>query len=149
MTIGKILLLTFLILAVLYWFIIYFVPAVKRFFYRNLPHITPQDLEKSLKDDILIIDTRGSKDFNGYFGRIPNSVNVPFASLKEKFANIDSELLDTHIVLYDIGDGEAYSAYKILKKLGLKKISILNGGYRVWLKEGRKVERNDKSIEID
>lgn len=49
----------------------------------------------------------------------------------------------TRVVLYDTKPGQGYSTsrvYWIFKVFGHKNVSILNGGFKKWVSEGRKTE---------
>lgn len=102
-----------------------------------------------------LIDAESAADFTR--AHLPGAVNLPYLELEDaeenaktgqpifpqlgasKFAALGITR-ESDVVVYDGGDGRAASAvWYILRFLGHDKVSILDGGFRKWLKEGRPV----------
>ena len=94
-------------------------------------YISPKDAQQLVNQRAaFLIDLRSSKDFQRF--HIPNSINIPAPTLKTK--NI---FKNKHIIIFN--EGHSYlaleSLYFSLKKIGFKKISILEGGLNQWNKQ--------------
>ncbi|NEU79499.1 sulfurtransferase [Nostoc sp. UIC 10630] len=120
--------------------------------------ISPQELTSILAEKssrAVIIDTRAPEDYA--ISHIPQSINIRdfftyllessypagLKELQEYFAEIMSKLgisgAERLIVYEDTlnkGYGQSCRAAFLLKYLGCAEVSILHGGYRVWLTEG-------------
>jgi len=119
------------------------------------PLLTPAELQAKLEEPQLrIIDIRSPKTFDKQ--HIPGALSAPYSSWRGPASN-PGELPDigrltrlvqqlgltpsTHIVVTYDGDdaadfGAAARVYWTLKVLGLKELSILNGGMAAWAEAG-------------
>jgi thiosulfate/3-mercaptopyruvate sulfurtransferase len=104
---------------------------------------------------VRLIDAETAADFTR--AHLPGAVNLPYLELEDAEENAKTGLpifpqlgaakfaalglaRDSDVVVYDGGDGRAASAvWYILRFLGHEKVRILDGGFRMWLKEGRPV----------
>ena len=115
------------------------------------PLLTPEQLQPLLQQaDVRLIDIRDPKAFEA--GHIDKAANAPYGKWRGPASN-PGELLDapkltelaqslgltasTHAVIVSAGAdatdfGAAARVYWTLKLLGLKELSILNGGMKAW-----------------
>jgi thiosulfate/3-mercaptopyruvate sulfurtransferase len=115
------------------------------------PLLAPADLSALLgKPEVRVIDIRPPKDYAQ--GRIPGAVSAPYGTWRGPASN-PGELPDlakltaqvqklgltpaTHAVVVSSGDdatdfGASARVYWTLKVLGLKELSVLNGGLDAW-----------------
>ena len=119
------------------------------------PLLSPQELNARLKQpSVRVIDIRDAKAYADK--RIPGAVNAPYAvwrgpasnpgelpELNKVTALVQSLGLtpETHAVVVSSGSdatdfGAAARVYWTLKALGLKELSIVNGGVSAWSKAG-------------
>lgn len=115
--------------------------------------ISTGSLETVLNDtSVRVLDARNPKDFQK--GHIPNAVNLPASSMVDPESRIEGKLLgdtrlaskfglagigkDTHVVLYDDQGGRlAARLVWVLHYMGHQLVSVLDGGFSKWVKEGR------------
>ncbi|MCS6816037.1 MAG: sulfurtransferase [Blastocatellia bacterium] len=114
-------------------------------------------LAQHLNDpDIRIVDLRSAEAYAE--GHIPNAVHLDQSALRdtedrllyvpspERFAALMSELGISHrtrVIAYDeIGGQAAARLWFLLDYYGHTNVSLLNGGWRKWVKEGRPVSRD-------
>lgn len=83
------------------------------------------------KGNIVLVDLRTPD--KSAAKRIPRSVSVPYATLKDK---VDSIPKKAPIVLYSDSTDESMGALKDLREAGLKKVSLVEGNIDGWLKAG-------------
>lgn len=129
------------------------------------PLLTPQELNASLSDaNVRVIDIRDAKSYAA--GHIPGAVNAPYGQWRGP-ANNPGEMLPlpklttlvqslgltpaTHAVVVSSGAnatdfGSSARVYWTLKVLGLKELSILNGGVQAW--SDAKLEQNNEAVKI-
>ncbi len=130
------------------------------------PLVSTQWLDSHKQDrGVLILDVRTKANYS--FAHIPGAVSVPYATIEPKCekecyvipgekkiteifrkAGINS---NSHVIVYAHGNNvsdasKAGAAYWVLKALGHKKVSMLNGGFTKWTFEGRVVTRKVPSI---
>lgn len=121
--------------------------------------ITPKSLAGKLKKpDVRILDARKKGDYKK--GHIPGAVSlfynklVDFTARKKKgypvFPNVAEEILgaagigaDTQVIVYDGGEGPPASGlWFVLDFFGHKNVSVLDGGFKRWTKEGWPVSKD-------
>lgn len=83
------------------------------------------------KGNIILVDLRSVKKSEA--GRIPRSVTIPSATLKEKAEDFP---LKAPVVLYSDSTDESIKAMKVLKEEGLKTVSLVPGNIDGWIKAG-------------
>lgn len=89
------------------------------------------------KGNIVLVDLRSEK--KSAAGRIPRSVTIPYNTLDDTMENIP---VKAPVVLYSDSDEEVMDALGDLKDEGYKKVSMVSGNYKGWLKNGGKVEKS-------
>lgn len=129
------------------------------------PLLTPEQLQPLLQQaDVRLIDIRDPKAFEG--GHIASAVNAPYGKWRSPATN-PGELPDqsklvalvqslgltpaTHAVVISSGaDATDFGAmarvYWTLKSLGLKELSIVNGGMKAWEAAGMPVGKTTVQI---
>jgi rhodanese-related sulfurtransferase len=83
------------------------------------------------KGNIVLLDLRSAEKSTA--GRIPRSVTIPYATLKDKVESLPKK---APIVLYSDNTEESMSALKDLREAGLKKVSLVPGNMEGWIKTG-------------
>lgn len=84
------------------------------------------EIEQLGKDDLLI-DVRTKQEFKN--GSIASAINIPLDEIRNR---LDEFPEDKHIRIYCEAGLRGYLAQRILKQNGLKKVSNLSGGYKLW-----------------
>lgn len=129
------------------------------------PLLTPDQLEDRLSDPrTRVIDIREPKFFPS--GHVPGSVSAPYGQWRGPASN-PGELPDlpklttlvqrlglqpdSHAVIVSNGTdasdfGAAARVYWTLKVLGIKDLSILNGGYRAWVAAGQEIRQGATEV---
>lgn len=83
------------------------------------------------KGNIVLVDLRSTE--KSAAGRIPRSVTIPYATLKNKMESLPKK---APFVLYSDNTDEAMSALKDMREAGLKKVSLVPGNIDGWIKAG-------------
>jgi rhodanese-related sulfurtransferase len=83
------------------------------------------------KGNIVLVDLRSAD--KSAAKRIPRSVSVPYATLKDKVESIPAK---APVVLYSDSTDESMAALKDLREAGLKKVSLVEGNIDGWIKAG-------------
>jgi rhodanese-related sulfurtransferase len=91
---------------------------LKLFYWNEIEHFD--------NDDILI-DVRTQKEFE--HGSIASAINIPLDEIRSRLAEFPK---DKNIRIYCEAGLRGYLAQRILKQNGLKKVSNLSGGYKLW-----------------
>ncbi len=91
---------------------------LKLFYWNEIEHFD--------NDDILI-DVRTQKEFES--GSISSAINIPLDEIRNRLAEFPK---DKNIRIYCEAGLRGYLAQRILKQNGLKKVSNLSGGYKLW-----------------
>jgi thiosulfate/3-mercaptopyruvate sulfurtransferase len=121
----------------------------------NTVLISPQELDALMKSNsVVVVDTRDEDTYNAE--HLPSAINVRkiftyltlpenggldgmVQSFAETFGALGIAHTD-HVVLYEdalnTGYGQSFRGYFLLAYLGVKKISVLNGGLPAWKKAG-------------
>ena len=93
--------------------------------------------EKFVKtDNIVLVDLRSKEEYEA--GHIPRAYNIPMASLA---AQEDSFPVKAPTVVYANSFVEAQKGYNMIKKWGVKTISIWPGGEKSWVAKGNKLAK--------
>lgn len=93
---------------------------------------------------VLVVDVRDEVVFRA--GHIPGAINVPLAEIDRRAEEVRTRAGERPIVTYCSCPSEqsAASAAVALSKLGISKISVLVGGYLVWVSTGGAVEKGGR-----
>lgn len=91
---------------------------LKLFYWNEIEHFD--------SDDILV-DVRTQKEFES--GSISSAINIPLDEIRNRLADFPK---DKNIRIYCEAGLRGYLAQRILKQNGLKKVSNLSGGYKLW-----------------
>lgn len=115
------------------------------------------------KPDVRILDARSESDYKK--GHIPGAVSVfynklvDFAARKKNgfpvFPKVAEEIFsaagisaDTQVVIYDGGEGPPASGlWFVMDFFGHEKVSVLNGGFKRWTKEGWPVSKDKVKVD--
>ncbi len=82
-------------------------------------------------EDALVVDVRPLATFQG--GHIPHSRNVPLAELDDKISNLPKN--KPILVACDRGQLAMGAAAK-LRKAGLERVMVIEGGINAWVQAG-------------
>ncbi|MBU4264042.1 MAG: sulfurtransferase [Proteobacteria bacterium] len=127
----------------------------------NDPLVSTEWLAKNLQaKDLVIIDVRTESNYG--VGHIPGSVNMEYSGWQpqnevkacqlmpppEVFEKLMQDLgvnESSHVVIYDHGNSisdatKGGTALWVLKTMGHKHVSYLNGGFTKWTFEGREID---------
>ncbi len=123
--------------------------------------IEPSELEARLHEGGLrILDTRSSEAHAA--GHIPGAVRVDVDAWRdlgrtpggfrdaEAWARLVGEVgvgADSHVVVYGDSLSNTARIWWLLKYLGVEEAMILNGGWNVWVKEGRPTEIGPREVD--
>jgi membrane protein DedA with SNARE-associated domain/rhodanese-related sulfurtransferase len=112
----------------------------------RIDRITAKELKGMLDagEEVVIVDLRGSLDFEAEPAMIPGAVHLDAADLEE----VSDELAKAHeVVLYCNCPNEVSSARMalLLRRKGVQKIRPLTGGLDGWREQGYPVARNTES----
>ncbi len=121
--------------------------------WRKAGHIVVSNVEgildyKKQEQPFILIDLRPKNVIEQ--GHIPGAVALPdtgLASMQSSFPNYKA----APIILYD-EDGKAVStqeAYKLVAGWGYKQVTILDGGFKSWLKSGENVAKGAAASKIE
>ncbi len=112
---------------------------------QGTPMVSPQDAQRRMQEEpnTLMVDVRDAQDLAGT-GIIPGAVNVSLGTLPlradqelpENFRNPDLQDRSRPIITTCGGGGQASLAAKLLKDMGFKNVSILEGGTNGWKQAG-------------
>jgi glyoxylase-like metal-dependent hydrolase (beta-lactamase superfamily II)/rhodanese-related sulfurtransferase len=83
------------------------------------------------ESDPLVLDVRSPAEYQGY--HIPGAVNLPWADLRTRFAELDRSRMTAVICGTGVRAGTACS---ILARNGFTRISNVAGGYNAWIAAG-------------
>ena len=92
-----------------------------------------------VKADDILLDVRTREEFEE--SHLPNAINIPIDSLREKINEINPE---KNIFIYCLGGQRGYLAQRILKQNNYKAVSNLSGGYQLL-----KVCREESNLLVD
>ena len=106
------------------------------FYYNDITYITPNGLEKLIKENpkLVMIDVRTQNEYLS--GHIKNAVNIDY--YKDFKRIILSYLKCGTYVIYCETGFRSVQACRYMKKLGFKNVYDLKGGYINWLENQEK-----------
>lgn len=87
---------------------------------------------------ILILDVRGTEEFNGPHGHIEGALNVPLEELSERLAELGDQAVDA-IVTVCRTDRRSAGAESLLRDMGFENLSVLRGGMVRWNELGYEI----------
>lgn len=88
-----------------------------------------------LDKDTVIVDVRERDEYEA--GHIPNSISIPLAEI----GDIDlSFLKDKKVIVYCTSGIRSAKAAKMVRKRGIHGVIDFNGGIKVWLKNGGRLD---------
>ena len=94
------------------------------------PSLSTQQLVSLVnREQALVVDLRDSKEFDS--GHIVDAVNIPFAKLSHRMAELDSHKQKPVVLVCKMGQ-HAGSAGKQLVQAGFENVSRLSGGMMEW-----------------
>ncbi len=112
---------------------------------QGTPMVSPQDAQKRMQAEpnTLMVDVRDAQDLSGT-GIIPGAQNVSLGTLPlradqdlpAELRNPELQDRDRPIITTCGGGGQASLAAKLLKDMGFKNVSILEGGTNGWKQAG-------------
>ena len=112
---------------------------------QGTPMLSPQDVQQRMQEgsNTLVVDVRDAQDLAGT-GIIPGAVNVSLGTLPlradqelpEEHRNPELQDRDRPIITTCGAGGQASLAAKLLKDMGFKNVSILEGGTTGWKQAG-------------
>lgn len=107
--------------------------------------ITPSELKAMLEkgENITLIDVRTPGEYNEE--HIPGAVNIPL----DKIPEIKDFPYKGKVVLYCTVGVRSTKAKNILAKNGIKNIPDLDGGINLWLKNGGKTEKPQRTEDVE
>ena len=102
-----------------------------------VPEITAEDLldRVNSRTPPLLIDLRTDKEFNEWFGHIPNARWIPMMELGSNLEDLQS-FKEREIVTICPGGGMSLAAAEILAQAGFRDVKSLRGGIDQWYKKG-------------
>ncbi len=103
--------------------------------------IEPGNLAERLGRDPkpVVVDVRGSDEFNGPLGHIANALNLPVGQLPNRLTEI-GELEDRTVILVCRTDKRSANAAAVLGEAGFHHARVLRGGMEGWNRHGLPVE---------
>lgn len=95
----------------------------------SIKAISPNILDKWLKEnkDIILLDVRATSELQN--GKIENSINIPLPELRYRFNELDK---NKEIVIYCGLGPRGALASSILEQKGFEKLNVLAGGFTGW-----------------
>ena len=95
---------------------------------QTAPRVTPAELDRLLAEDaVILVDIRNPGEVEQ--GRIPGSINIPLAQLRNRLDMLPS---DRPIVVHCAGGWRSSVAASLLRAQGFENVSDLEGGYNAW-----------------
>lgn len=107
----------------------------------GVPFVSPTDLKARMDsgEEILVLDVRTPAEFRGSFGHVPGSLNLPLDELRSQLDDVKDRLEPFRTVpvfLMCLSANRAARAARLLKRIGLVNIRVVNGGMSRWLRMG-------------
>lgn len=117
----------------------YFVSRLVTRMMAGVPFVKPEEAHKALEEnpESVIIDLRPPRQFSGEPGHIEGSLNLPFMDLMGRLKEIRGDLAeyaDTPLLVVCRSGHAAARAARILRKEGLNKVAVLDGGIKAWIR---------------
>jgi len=108
-----------------------FLPRLVRQFKAGLM-ITPEMLRALQRDaDIVVVDVRDAKDFDGETGHVPGALNLPLGELSARIAELDL-WRENGVVLICRTRVRSGQAARLLAKHGFSGLRVVRGGILAW-----------------
>lgn len=106
--------------------------------------ITAGDLKHRLDqgERVEVIDVRGPDEFTGPVGHIPGARNLPVGELPGRLREIEA-IKDGPVVLVCLTDKRSAAAAALLREAGFGDVRVLQGGMKLWTRDGLAVEGPD------
>lgn len=107
--------------------------------------ISVEELDRRLASgqNTRLLDVREEKELVGELGHLPGIKHIPITSLTGRLHELEEDI-DNEIVTVCRSGARAYTAAQILKQVGFKRVSVLDGGMLHWNDLGLAVEREWK-----
>lgn len=107
----------------------------------GVPYVKPDVAKSQLDDDAntLVVDVRSPSQFTNKEGHIKDALNLPLIDLMGRIKQIKADLAgyaDTPVLIVCKNDQLSARAARILRKNGLNKVAVLDGGLKAWKKAG-------------
>lgn len=94
--------------------------------------------QMSVRKDVILVDVRSEEEFGA--GHIPGAVNIPYAQMNQRYAELLSYKEKT-IVLYCHSGRRAGLVATLLGEKGFPKLYHLEGDMQGWEAAGRPVQK--------
>ncbi len=91
----------------------------------------------------LVIDVRGTEEFNGPLGHIPAARNVPLGDLRARLAELEPARR-CGLTLVCRTDKRSVKAADLLRQAGFAEVTVLRGGMEEWNRQGFEVAHHAK-----
>lgn len=119
-------------------------------FARVLPQDLYDHIHKSGKENIVLLDVRTPREFNGSaeekFGRLKNAVNIPVQELASRLNELE-KYKDKEIIVYCSHSHRSPRASYLLTQNGFAKVTNLEHGMHMWKSDiGSKVQNDSLYI---
>ena len=110
----------------------------------GVPYVKPDQARAQLDANphVLVVDVRAPSQFSGSDGHIKDALNLPLIDLMGRIRHIKQDLAqyaETPVLVVCKSDQLSARAARILRKNGLNKVSVLDGGLKAWKKAGQPV----------
>jgi uncharacterized membrane protein YdjX (TVP38/TMEM64 family) len=113
---------------------------------RRTRFVEVEQLRQSLGSDPkpLVVDVRGTDEFEGSLGHISGAKNVPLGELQARLSEL-AEAKQRPVVLVCLTDKRSANAAAILRASGFHHVAVLRGGMKRWNEAGLPIERGARS----
>jgi len=118
----------------------------------NAEYITAEELKAKLarNEPVTIIDVRETSSFAGSDSKIKGAIHLKVRRLQYRlsFPPLKDVSRDSEVVTYCAcpNDESSIQAAQILLQSGFKRVRILKGGWRMWLKANGQLEQKPKGM---
>ncbi len=118
----------------------------------NAEYITAEELKAKLarNEPVTIIDVRETSSFVGSDNKIKGAIHLKVRRLQYRlsFPPLKDVSRDSEVVTYCAcpNDESSIQAAQILLQSGFKRVRILKGGWRMWLKVNGQLEQKPKGM---
>lgn len=114
------------------------IEPLRRIIYK-LKFVSPMEAVNSInRENAVVVDVRGSAEFRT--GHIVGALDIPYADLKTRAAEVDKYKTRPVIVVDRNGQGAAKAAMAFRKR-GLEDVRVLAGGVAAWQRAQFPVEK--------
>ena len=118
----------------------------------DLPQITAEELKRKVEknEPVTIIDVRSTNNYIDSGNKIKGAIHIKLRRLRSRLTvpPLKSVPRDREIITYCAcpNDQASIEAAQVLLAAGFKRVRILKGGWRVWLKANGPVEPKPSGI---